>query len=349
MERFIKNTHPLKEEDDELHLSREIAPTFVNGGTIFDRKLTFEIPNDLNGLTRLSLRATYTNGGGAAVAIREQHLGAHAIEYVELRGQRSKTVVARWTSQTLIEYLHRFDGTYLNGHITNSMRLEGALTAGQSGTFFTPLLGFYNRDKLPTRYIEKLELFVQTARNSSQAGLGGNLTATEWSLVCHYEESQEDGYEEDTIEVPDQFQELDVQLPTGSTSYKQPLRCPHPSEEVCIFIQNANKGQHDIHKMQIDSGESPWLTVYGRDNYDVYSNWGHHGFSVNTPMIYKFRSLINFNDKFKQSYMTLSFGAIPGGVSSRMYILFHHKKLLHFGKDGMLSEEPLGYLAPNKN
>lgn len=352
------NNHYIK-PDSYLERTRNQEADISLGSSVYNRKERFFIPKEYDGLAQMSLKVTMTTD--ADNSNRTQLWQTKIYKRIQLRTKRGTVLQEIFPSYT--HYRITSADSNLYTQVSDAINPVPPFNTTTS-VFYLPLFFWFSENPkyaLRTRYLEELELYVETNDSAAAMGLTGNVTFINTELRMKFIEPRDAiPFTGSTIEVYNVFQEEVQQISSGSTSHKMLLKNPYPSYLTAIHVesQSATKAQYEVSNVKLETRGDLWLDIDRKEEFKLY-NRKFVTTSDGSQFIHLFskdldrreppytKDLMLFTGEMYPTYLTCEFNA---SSDSFLYVTYEHINRFEISDDGSISETiRTGTFQYNKN
>lgn len=355
MDRYALLNSKFINDDSELMRTYIQAPNMTIGSNmvtstnegIFGKRHIFDIPKEYTGLVSMAIRTTMTSSGNnSGIA---SYLGTRIFKYIELR-TKSGTILGKLYPEYLYSRVDQLTKTTLGENIELSVGPDATFN-NATVNLWTPLFFWFSESeklKLPTRYLEDLELFVEVQPDYVSMGLDATLTALSHELHMNFLEARNEPEPSfpKTIFGYDVFREKQQTVSSGTTETTVEMLCPYPCFTTVLKLNTPdNQSEVDVNKIEYTTLGRPWLTKYRRFNYDLANSGPIKNVSLSSgsPMVYKYtkeikraecdkmKNFIQFNGSMRPTNIKVTH--VDPGATATMTVL--HEHLQQFDIDSM--------------
>ncbi len=310
--------------------------------TLFGKTFVFDIPKNYDGLAQLGIKATITVDETTSNV--ETYLSAHIFDQISLRtksGNVLQTIYPHYTDMRVDEVRN----TPLQEHLNLSMEPDFSTTT--TSAVYVPLFFFFSEETgefLKTRHLEELELYCNVVGDETFLGIGDDLevisvTAMSFELICTYFDNPRTSLNDNLIMSKkytpgplygtyNVFNEDAVALPTGSTSARLLIRCPHPAFNISMSLVDLFSIRVQINTMKITLAGG--TTLVDLDYKYVYSLFSpRDGFMPAGTLTYYFSKekdrtvdsgLMTFNGTNYPCYVDITFDALEDDYTLHTFL-----------------------------
>jgi hypothetical protein len=350
---FIKDDSII-ERTETIRTKQSIGPF----SEIYGKKGYFEIPQDYDYLSQMSIKITATTTGDNT-NIRSSP-ATKFFKYISLRTGNGEII-----QNIYPEYSHyrieQLRGTPLFERLRDSINYQPTFN-NTTSICYLPLFMWFSEDTklaLRTRHLEKLVVYYEIADSKEDMGLVADLTAVDLELRLRYIEPRLETIPEwgEKI-VYGVFQEPPVIIPANSTSMKVLLSCPYPIYSISFELFDSDRDEYEINRMVLESQSIKFFDIDTR-GYFKLGNQEMQGDAPGAPFTKWFNRRMSRKDLQNETDFLMVTGAMypcyltvyfDSDTEDRtLAITMEHVNIFNFKSNGIIESSPTGEFTFNKN
>lgn len=308
---------------------------------VYNQTFNIEIPREYNNLAQLYVKCTLSTNGVSTTV--ESYLGTKIFRSIRIK-TKNGTTLQKFTPMYLQSRIDQLWLSPIYSYLQVSMMPDIAFSAG-SPTVFVPLFCFFSESELSflqTRHLEQLEVEFITNRNKGAMGLSNDLTSLDTELYCLYHDDKEmPMIQRNLISSYNIFEENTTVVPSGSTSAKILLRCPHPAFSLNFCLVDSTSNIAEIKTLKLSFADRTFLELDYRINYQNYGTpraYLEAGIFTYFFNKYKERSydsgLIQFNGALAPVYAEITFDSLS--ANHTLYIFEEYRTIFNIDDKGII-------------